>query len=714
MSDDDLLVRIGLTEKQYLAALARMESQSVRSAKKAETEWKKSNASFVRGAERANRSAGSFANGGLRQMGMQLSQVAQQGAVTGDYLRAMTVQAADIGLAFGKMGIAIGAAISVLGPMAIEMMKTHEGAESAKESIKALSEAMQRLNEARNNSGRGSADLATEYGTMAAAARELFEIEQQIAQMRSADALNTATRSIAGELGVGGSLDFGPDQIRKYEETAQALMDERAKLESLFAQSGGNVMDAVPVSQLEAAADRIATINSNLSDLRQVTRNFDDLADMLGITEDEAREVAARFAEIGQADGARAQAEAANDLWQYIAKASDNLSDATAEGEALHLQLKEVVLASMQQATIDVVSNIAAGANEAARMADEIQRAVNGMIALSAQGISSLRESEIRLQHAGDPVATAGALAKEKFGDVSGFDPILRGAMEQKRDQYVSDAMATERNRQALIEAQKAASSSGKSKRSGGSKSKLTETQKAEADAIKQVERYVEQTRTAVEQYNHELEQLAALKPFFEATGNAEAYARAVQEIEEEFRNVQFEKVNNAIDSISDAMADAIVNGEDMGDALRNVFKRIAADLIASGISNMLKNVFSGLLGGGGAGGGILSSIFAGFFDSGGYIPSGKVGMAGEKGPELVHGPAHVISRKDTAAMMRGGGSVSMGVSVTVNAQSNEPPAIGEEVAQAVRRAAEQIVDHKLHKAVRKGGLIDAKYGGAR
>lgn len=63
----------------------------------------------------------------------------------------------------------------------------------------------------------------------------------------------------------------------------------------------------------------------------------------------------------------------------------------------------------------------------------------------------------------------------------------------------------------------------------------------------------------------------------------------------------------------------------------------------------------------GGTGGSILG-IFG--FDSGGYIPAGKSGIVGEKGPEIVQGPAMVTGRTTTAALMkqnandmRGGGS---------------------------------------------------------
>ncbi|MDA1380545.1 hypothetical protein PCI56_13195 [Plesiomonas shigelloides subsp. oncorhynchi] len=54
---------------------------------------------------------------------------------------------------------------------------------------------------------------------------------------------------------------------------------------------------------------------------------------------------------------------------------------------------------------------------------------------------------------------------------------------------------------------------------------------------------------------------------------------------------------------------------------------------------------------------------FAGNFDTGGYIPSGSFGIAGEVGPEFVMGPAQIVSRRDTAQML-GGGQRSMQITM--------------------------------------------------
>jgi len=50
----------------------------------------------------------------------------------------------------------------------------------------------------------------------------------------------------------------------------------------------------------------------------------------------------------------------------------------------------------------------------------------------------------------------------------------------------------------------------------------------------------------------------------------------------------------------------------------------------------------------------IASINYAGAYDKGGDIPSGSWGIAGENGPEVIQGPAHVTSTKATAALLGG------------------------------------------------------------
>lgn len=62
----------------------------------------------------------------------------------------------------------------------------------------------------------------------------------------------------------------------------------------------------------------------------------------------------------------------------------------------------------------------------------------------------------------------------------------------------------------------------------------------------------------------------------------------------------------------------------------------------------------------------ITSSNYSGAYDAGGVIPAGRIGLVGERGPELVQGPATVTGRRQTAQLMQGssGGGREMRINI--------------------------------------------------
>jgi hypothetical protein len=79
-------------------------------------------------------------------------------------------------------------------------------------------------------------------------------------------------------------------------------------------------------------------------------------------------------------------------------------------------------------------------------------------------------------------------------------------------------------------------------------------------------------------------------------------------------------------------------------------FRSLIDDMIKQLMRIVAKKIFLKILGFlGGPIGGFLGSLFG---DKGGYIPAGTSKIIGEKGPELVTGPARVLSRVQTASMM--------------------------------------------------------------
>lgn len=143
-------------------------------------------------------------------------------------------------------------------------------------------------------------------------------------------------------------------------------------------------------------------------------------------------------------------------------------------------------------------------------------------------------------------------------------------------------------------------------------------------------------------------------------------------------------------EDFNSTFADALVEGNLNFDTFAGLFKSTLKDLITDSLNggSQLTDIFSSIFGGGkggSSGGGLLSgigslfggggggglggiwdsissgfgSIFGGFFANGGSLPSGKIGIAGESGPELITGPARITPTGDF-----GGGAASVNITI--------------------------------------------------
>lgn len=131
----------------------------------------------------------------------------------------------------------------------------------------------------------------------------------------------------------------------------------------------------------------------------------------------------------------------------------------------------------------------------------------------------------------------------------------------------------------------------------------------------------------------------------------------------------------NIFDTMTQGFSNALTNFVMTG---KLSFKDLFRSLLAEIIKMQANKLFLSLFGKGGA----LSSLFAGFFANGGDIPAGKWGIAGEAGPELVKGPATVMSTKDTAAILSGGNPYTPPTNITYNIQAVDARSFKQLVAQ--------------------------------
>ena len=91
--------------------------------------------------------------------------------------------------------------------------------------------------------------------------------------------------------------------------------------------------------------------------------------------------------------------------------------------------------------------------------------------------------------------------------------------------------------------------------------------------------------------------------------------------------------------------------------------EQLAAQLLKSSIMKLLEYLPGLLAGGGGAGFSLGGMTFGGLYADGGTLGAGQWGIAGEAGPEIVHGPATI-----TPMSKMGGGGVNVNVNNYANA----------------------------------------------
>lgn len=211
-----------------------------------------------------------------------------------------------------------------------------------------------------------------------------------------------------------------------------------------------------------------------------------------------------------------------------------------------------------------------------------------------------------------------------------------------------------------------------------------------------------------------------------------------------EFDAMWSESFDRFASGIGNATASALFESENLGDGIRSVFlsmgKQVVATLVEIGVKRLLlaainskaattetavatkASVASGTaitsamapaaaattLATAGtnsigsiatiaAVGAAIAAMFAGLFDKGGHIPSGKFGIAGEYGPEFVKGPATVTSRVDTANILNrqaandgGGRSVVFNDNRTINVSGGSTEEVMTQLAPILERQQQE------------------------
>lgn len=254
--------------------------------------------------ERAAKAGGGFAYK-AKQMSMQLSQVASQGAVTGNYLQALAIQLPDLALSFGALGVLIGAAAGSLGVYLVNSL---------------------------NAASKESQNTSDEIDSLAESFNKLTMAEKDAARVKVLTDLadrQTAIRKLSGEIGTA-KFKFdansraqasGRITALEYAEAEKKILDNLSLLQGKLAESKREQDDRKQLLDdltdgTRRNADEIKNVSDRLKDeYDQLTMNNAQLLERdLIRAKAKPNEIAEAKARLARIDGLKAEKEAQEDL----------------------------------------------------------------------------------------------------------------------------------------------------------------------------------------------------------------------------------------------------------------------------------------------------------------------------------------------------------------------------------------------------------------
>jgi len=239
---------------------------------------------------------------------------------------------------------------------------------------------------------------------------------------------------------------------------------------------------------------------------------------------------------------------------------------------------------------------------------------------------------ERNLQTARDTVEESRADLENKMAELQ-LEQQLFGLSEREKEQRrdIADIEAERRDAIAEITALQLAEDEAENLRLQGERiAEINDLYDEQIDKIKQLQDANYQQATSF------------------ATGWQEAVANFTENVKDEAAYA-----TNLFNTMATGFENAILGFVETGKlSFKDLFKSLLQEIIKMQANRIFMSLF------GGAG-----SIFGGFFAEGGYIPAGQFGIAGERGPEIVNGPARVTGTDETAQILGGG----RGTNITYN-----------------------------------------------
>ena len=244
-------------------------------------------------------------NHSMRMASMQLSQVAQQTMVTGNFINALAIQLPDLALGFGAMGIAAGVAGGVLLQMAGTFLEAGDEAKGFEDALDAVSNISKDLRSNIDLLQLSTEELVATYGEGATRVREfalvLAELRAQQAQSRLGETVDLLGDTISG-------FRTAQDAGRDYRNTL-ARIEKQFELSNQQARTFEGLLDDISTAgtfddQQAALENILRFLEANNVEASKIPPELQDaLAEMIEFSNetDRARELMRQLA--GEAAG---------------------------------------------------------------------------------------------------------------------------------------------------------------------------------------------------------------------------------------------------------------------------------------------------------------------------------------------------------------------------------------------------------------------------
>lgn len=176
------------------------------------------------------------------------------------------------------------------------------------------------------------------------------------------------------------------------------------------------------------------------------------------------------------------------------------------------------------------------------------------------------------------------------------------------------------------------------------------------------------------------------------ATSSVQEIGNSLQDVAGSFS----QNMSSAFSSVVSGTANVQDAFGQMAQGIVQTLSDLAAKLAINAGLKLLLSLVSGGMGGmfgGGAGLNLGGMVFGGLFANGGRLGAGQWGIAGEAGPEIVHGPAQITP-------INGAGAVNVTVINNSSAQVN--------TSRRADGSIEIMIEELANQLARGGGKIDA------